>query len=428
MRNKLPVLIAGVLLLMKCVAPGTRRNLDAKLQALLHQKEFFKLETQLNAGKDILDAGQQLYFRAFIDNAFNRNEASVTAIDTLLNQYASQFNEAAKAALLQSQEDAYFKLFEYAKAAEIDSMLLSGYSKGLDSEKIHDIQNTLLVRKALRNTPPQRTFITNNTNIRWTRDGIGLVEIPVKHDTSTYSCIFDTRANISSITETYAARLGLQMLPVSYKQSSGATGITFKTGLGIADSLYIGNILVRHVVFQVMPDSVLYLAQLNMSLNIIIGFPVIAQLKEVHILKDGWMIIPLFETASDLHNFALNGPNPVISLLTGGDTLCFNFDLGATTTDLYEAYFERYKPRIVKEGHKKTIQYGGAGGIQKKEVYVIPSLELMIGHKKVILDSVDVLTQKIFPEEKLYGNIGNDFASQFNELILNFDKMYIKGN
>jgi len=140
------------------------------------------------------------------------------------------------------------------------------------------------------------------------------------------------------------------------------------------------------------------------------------------------MIIPLLQSTSDLHNLFLDRLDPVVSLLTGKDTLLFNFDLGATTSNFYYAYFEKYKGQILKEGHKRTIQLGGAGGIQKKLVYTMPHIDLSLGGKKVILDSADILMQKIFPEEKMYGNIGNDFTSQFTELVLNFDKMYTKGN
>ncbi len=431
MKNILLLFITFSVLLVQCTEHATKASssaIKAKLSELLNEKEFFKLEEQLNSSKDRIDDDQRLYFQAFLDNAFNRNVASVTTIDTLLNDHSSSLTDSSKAALQLLQGDCYFKLFQYAKAAQSDSLILDRYSKSLDSNQVNDIKNDLLIRNALRLIPPQRTSITRNTNIQWTRDELGLIEIPVKQDTTTYSCIFDTRANISSISQTYAARLGLKMLDVSYDEGSGITGIKFKTGLGIADSLYIGDILIRNVVFQVMPDSTLYIAPVNFSLNVIIGFPVINQLREIHIFKDGWMIIPQLESADELHNFALDGLDPVISLLTGKDTLCFNFDLGATTTDFYYAYFEKYKQRILKEGRKTIAQFGGAGGVQKKEVYVLPHTELFLGNKKVVLDSADVLTQKIFPGEKMYGNIGNDFTSQFSELILNFDKMYIKGN
>jgi len=427
MRSKLILIVTAGLVMTKCTL-HRQDNINASLTHLLNQKEFFKLETQLNENKNNLEPDKKLYFQAFVDNVFNRNQASVNSVDTLLNTYSSKFTDSAKAALLQIQEDSYFKLFQYVKAADADSILLSHYANALDSEQVSDIKNTFSIRNALRSIPPQETIIKGNTSIRWIKNTIGLVEIPVKQDAATYNAIFDTRANISSITETYAAKLGLKILPVVYEKSSGITGIKFKSRLGIADSLLIGNILIRNAVFQVMPDSILYLAPLKLTLNIIIGFPVIAQLKEVHILKDGWMIIPQLQTSSNLHNFALDGPDPVISLLSGKDTLSCNFDLGAGNTDLYYAFFEKYKSKIVKEGHTKTIHLGGAGGILEKKVYVLPSLELSLGNKKVILDSVDIFTEKISPGEKMYGNIGNDFASQFNELIINFDQMYIKGN
>src|SRR5438270_12536001 len=103
------------------------------------------------------------------------------------------------------------------------------------------------------------------------------MEIPVRNEAGAFSGVFDTRANISTITQTCAKKLGLRLLSVSYNEGSGATGIQFKTGLGVADSLYIGDLLVRNVVFQVMPDSILYIAPVKFQLNMIIGFPVIAQ-------------------------------------------------------------------------------------------------------------------------------------------------------
>jgi hypothetical protein len=44
-----------------------------------------------------------------------------------------------------------------------------------------------------------------------------------------------------------------------------------------------------------------------------------------------------------------------------------------------------------------------------------------------VLDSVDVLSEKVFAEETFYGNIGQDFIGQFRKLVLNFRDMYVKG-
>ncbi|MCR8561853.1 retropepsin-like domain-containing protein [Mucilaginibacter sp. BJC16-A38] len=197
--------------------------------------------------------------------------------------------------------------------------------------------------------------------------------------------------------------------------------------MGIADSLRIGDVLVKNVVFQVMPDSILYIAPIKFQLNIIIGFPVIEQLQEVHIFHNGNMTIPLTPVKSDLHNFALDGLDPVIALKSGNDTLDFHFDSGASSSTLYAAYFQKYKAKIIKSAVKKTVGFGGAGGAQKKEVYILPKFNLAVGNKSVNVDSMSILTKPITPGERFYGNIGQDFTNKFNEIIYNFKYMYFKG-
>ncbi|HEY4198081.1 MAG TPA: pepsin/retropepsin-like aspartic protease family protein, partial [Mucilaginibacter sp.] len=334
--------------------------------------------------------------------------------------------DSDKRDLTMLQSDSYFKLYQYAKAEKDDNDVVKNYSKISSKAEIDDIKNSILLRNALKAIAPQQTIIKSNTTLRWTRDNLGLVEIPVKANNSMFSGIFDTRANISTITRTYAKKMGLHILDVTYNEGSGATGIQFKTGLGIADSLYIGDILVKNVVFQVMPDSILYIPQVKFQLNLIIGFPVIEQLHEVHIFKDGRMTIPVEPAQSGLHNFALDGLDPVIALKVGNDTLPFHFDSGASTSMFYQAYFKKYKEAVIKNGFKKMVGFGGAGGSQKKEVYILPKVNMTIGDKTVTVDSVSVLQKKIVPSEVYFGNIGQDLTNHFNEVIYNFKYMYVQ--
>ena len=400
---------------------------DKTLHKLLDEHDYFKLETKVKQYNDSLGDDKRLYFKAYLDNAFNRNMDCIADVDSLLKSYQANFPDSIKINLNRLQNDSYFKTYQYAKAAQTDSVILKQYAKALHKDDADDIKNDLLIRGALKNTAPQQTIIPANTTIQWARDKLGLVEIPIQCNNKGYSAIFDTRANISCITKTYAAKLGVHVLPVTYDEGSGATGIIFKSGLGVADELNIGGITVKNVVFQVMPDSILYIAQIKFQMNIIIGFPVIEQMKEVHIYKDGRMMIPQTPVQTGLHNFALDGLNPVIALKTGNDTLAFNFDSGATTSDFYLAYFNRYKAAILKNSTKKTLHFGGAGGVQKKTVYILPKVDLAVGGKTVTVDSISVLDAKITPDEKLYGNIGQDFTNKFNEVIYNFKYMYIKG-
>jgi hypothetical protein len=394
-----------------------------RLQSLLSEKEYFKLSSQLFFYKDSIDKEQRLFFQSFVDNAFNRNRDAIKDIDILLSD--AKTPDSIKCDLAALASDSYFKTFQYAKDAQTDSLLLNHYQRTLDSAKISDIKNHLLLCSALKYIASQKTEIPASTSLKWAKDKIGLMEIPIKCRSKSYKAIFDTRANISSITRTYAGRLGLKILNASYTEGSGITGIRFKTGLGIADSLYIGNILVRNAVFQVMPDSILYIAPVKFSLDIIIGFPIIEQLNEIHIFSNGNMTIPVHPSKSELHNLALDHLDPIVSLKTDNDTLCFHFDSGATSTELYSSYFNKYKSKIIQSGQKKIKEFGGAGGAQKKETYILGAFHVYLGNKKATLYSVDVLTQKIYATEKFYGNLGQDFINKFHEVILNFGSMYI---
>jgi len=420
-------LIAIFLILTGCNTPTKNTAAIKQLKELLDEKEYFRLETKFKLYSAGIGDENRLYFKAFIDNAFNRNAECIKDVDSLLKIGTFKLPDSVKLDLSRLQSDSYFKTYQYAKAAESDSSLLKQYSRTISKENIDDIKNDLVMRNALKKVPLQQTTIKGSTSIKWKKDKIGLIEIPVKAQSQTFDAIFDTRANISSITQTYARKLGLHILNASYNEASGITGMVFKTGIGIADSLRIGNIIVRNAVFQVMPDSILYIAPIKFQLNIIIGFPIIDQLQEVDIFKDGRMVIPSSPAKSDLHNFALDGLDPVIALKSGNDTLSFHFDSGASSSDLYAAYFERYKTNIIKTGYKKTVHYGGAGGSLKKQVYILPKLHLTLGNKTVIIDSISVLTKKIYPKEKFYGNLGQDMMRKFNEIVFNFKYMYVKG-
>ncbi|EHQ30662.1 retropepsin-like aspartic protease [Mucilaginibacter paludis] len=421
-----------LLLLVTLAAYNHKPSLSAaaakKLQNLLDNKEYFKLEAQTKLYKDSLDEEKNLYYSSIIDNVFNRNIDCINDVNRLLINFSDQLPDSVKVNMRRLQSDSYFKTYQYAKAAQTDSTTLKLYSKSLSKDVIEDLKKQILIRNALKDTPRQQSIIKRNTLLSWSHNKLGLIEIPVKCSSIVYNAVFDTRANISAITKTYAKKLGLHMLNVSFDESSGETGLKFKTTEGVADSIDIGGILIKNVVFEIMPDSVLYISAAKFQLNIIIGYPVIEQFGEVHIYNNGKMTIPLIPTKGNLHNFALDGLDPIVALKKGNDTLAFHFDTGASSSLFYVSYFNKYKTDIIKSAKKKTVGFFGAGGSQKKEVYVLPQINLTLGNKTVTMNGVDVLQQKIVPNEKFYGNIGQDFTKNFIEIIYNFKYMYVNGN
>lgn len=417
-----------VLLLMFCMSchQASSPELERQWQSWLDQKEYFKLRRSMELHKFDVNPMKSLYFRSFIDNVFNMNEGSIKDIQALLEGYNAELTDTVKAHLLLLKEDNYFKTFQYDKAAQVDNELISHYKHAMDSTAYADVKNTALITNGLAGVPAQEAQIPGDVIIPWTKNKAGLMEIPVREKDSSYLAIFDTRANISSISATYAKKLGVRMLNVNYQEGAGVTGQRFAVSLGVADSLRIKGILMKNVIFQVMPDEVLYIAPIDLSLNIIIGYPVIAQWREVRIHQDGTMTIPAQPKHASWHNLAMEGLDPVIEGVSGGDTLGFKFDTGASSSDLFDNYFRRHKDEIVSKGKASTIRLGGAGGVVEKEVYMINDWKLTVGSKTATLKQVAVHKDPI-PNlnEKFYGNLGQDLMGQFKEMIINFEDMYV---
>lgn len=399
----------------------------AHLEQLLHAKDFFRLRNSFNSDSAQISPEKRLLFRAFIDNAFNGKEASVNSIQTLLHTYPDSLSDSLKTELLLILSDNYFKSFDYARAAVTDNELLTFHQEELKKTKNYDgVKNDSIIRNALKDIPQQSILKHKDAVIPWEKDKLGLVEIPLTCAKTIYPAIFDTRANLSSINATYAKKLSLRMLPATIKVSSGITGNKFNCGLAVADSLYIGDILVRNSIFIVMPDSILYFSELHFSINIILGFPVIAQLKEIHLFQNRTMVIPEKPTPSSFHNLFLDGQNPIIAVASNNDTLPYLFDSGASSSDFFSNYFRKYKAAVIKNGSKQSVHTAGAGGMKEMEVYKWKNLPVRIANKNVVLKEAIIHTNPTEGVvETFYGNLGQDLITQFKEMILNFDSMYI---
>ncbi len=87
----------------------------------------------------------------------------------------------------------------------------------------------------------------------------GLINVPVEFKDSTFDFVFDTGANLSVITESYAIKAGLDVRNVVFKVRA-ITGIDVNAKLGVAKLLKMGDVEVENVVFIVFPDSVLSFA------------------------------------------------------------------------------------------------------------------------------------------------------------------------
>ncbi len=417
-------ILALLLVLAQCKF-GATQTPEHDLQQLLAAKDYFKLDSVFNRHTNQLTNNQQLYYRAFLDNAFNRNTACIRDVNEFFSGNAN-IPDSVAARLRRLQSASYVKTFQYAAAANTDSLILHDFHGALDSATTDDIENDLLFRKALAGVPAQTVTFHQDQHISWKKNEFNLMMVPVTANGSVFDAVFDTRAEYSCITESFLNKLGVRKLDVTFNEGSGLTDISFKASLGVVDSIYLGGILFKNVVFLVMPDESLHFKQadVDVQLNLIVGAPMIEQLGEFHIRKTGDLYIPASASPSALHNMATEFYSPVIRLQMGGDWLHFYLDLGAATSQFFYEFYDRYRELVQGNGKKGSIHLAGAGGIVKKDVYTLPSIQLSTGTATATLKDVSVLTQPVQNSSHHYGNIGQDFVDQFDEVIFNFRDMY----
>jgi hypothetical protein len=395
---------------------------EKKLQALLDKRDYFALRDILKICQDSLSREKYQYFSAFVQNAFNQNKFSIETVNNLLEK-KHNLPDSLLAELMLLQRDNYIKLFDYKKAASTGALVIQRFADIFDENKIHGIKNKNTIYEGLATTPSQKVVIPENAIIHYKKDKVGLMTLTVTSGGELHDFIFDTRAGISVIMKSYAEKLKLRMPGVRYLEGSGITGKTFEAELGIADSLMVGDIKIFNVVFQVLPDEILSFPSLNYSMKGIVGFPVIAQWRKLRINQNGTITVLKKSDTTSLHNLAFDEAAMVVQTRTDDDTLSFYLDTGANHSELFSNYFYEKEALLKQIAGIDTVEVGGVGGLQKRQVYSLPTFSLQIGDKTAVLNDIQVLTKPTYAGQKYYGNLGLDLLTQFSEVTLDFNAM-----
>jgi predicted aspartyl protease len=393
---------------------------------LYQNEEYFKLIDRLETEKANLEQWQYSFFEAVIQNKLNKPRESNKNINTLLENFKYNLHDSLKLELYECKLINHVHLFEYNLALETSKIILSKYKSLLDSSETDEMQNSELIWNAAKDMKPQTSEIKGDSRIKIEKDLAGLVNIPVKSNNIESEFIFDTGANISTISESYAKKMNFKMLPGKI-QVGTATDKKVETGLAYAETFEIGNMVFHNVLFLVVADEYLTFAGGLYVINGIIGFPVIKEMKEIQMSSDE-LYIPAVPGNKKYRNLAVEGFTPLVNIVYGKDSLIFSFDSGARTTALYCPFFNKYKEKISSKYELDEIELDGAGGKMKYKGYVIDKVKLNVAGRESTIEDIKLLAEEFKDDDKKfrYGNLGRDFINSFRTMVLNFDSMYIE--
>lgn len=414
------MVIVFLTLLSLSVLGQAQNTAFIQIYDLIEQKNFFKAKEIYDLQKKDLSDTHQKFVEAFLDNTFNRLEESNNQIIQLIKA-ESNLPDSLILELYRIKENNCVKLFDYKEAKNALATILKDYKNLLSENEINEIENSLKIWSALENEPKQKTFIKDDVHLKMEKDKVGLNNLKVSNGKDSLNFIFDTGANLSTVSKSTAQQFGMKIIPVDIEVGT-ITGEKVPAQIAVCPAFKLDNIEILNSIFLVLDDDALAFSQIDYQINGILGFPVIEALREIQITQDGYFIVPKEETKnSSESNMAIDGLTPLIYI----NQRHFTFDTGADRTIFYHSYYIENQKEIDKNYKPEKISFGGAAGRKEFDGYVI-SVNINIWDKEITLKDIQLLKEKIKGSETVYGNIGQDLIKQFPKMTMNFERMFIK--
>jgi predicted aspartyl protease len=358
--------------------------------------------------------------------AFNRPDEAIGELRRFLASPEAAADPARRQTAYELLGDAYVRTYRYAEAAEAYAALAGGMAA--DSAGRENAANVRGLWAALAGTPAQTIDASGPVRVATTRDRANLVNVEVESGGQRIGFIYDTGANLSTVTESTAREMGFRVLPDSVRVGA-VTGASSYARVGVAPELRIGGATVRNAVFLVFPDSALAFPQINYQIRGIVGFPVIAGFGATTLTRGGELVLgdTAVADAGGEQNLCLRGLMPLVAAEHAGERLHFGFDTGAQSTALYPPFLAARRTLVEAGGAPSTVQTGGAGGMRQVQAYTLAPLVLRIGGREATVPQVRVYAERTTDDsERLYGNLGQDVIRQFEAMTLDFRRMQLR--
>jgi hypothetical protein len=398
---------------------------QASLNDYVYKKEFHKLRDALSKQK-MPEARKQLY-TGILQNAFGKPAESIQSLRNISQPIILLNSDTLSFFYYRTLYDNYVQLFQYNDARFFGNLLLEEYEDFFSPDDLKSEKEALMIWKAFEDKAPQTITQPDSLRLSLKKDIAGLWNIPVSTGDSTYSFIFDSGAGLSTISETYAGKLGLTIIDgVTVPVASGVTGLFTQSKLGIANEIRIKDMVVRNCIFLVFPDSALSFGGGAYVINGIIGFPVIREMGRLHFTGNDLLVTKAGVNNIREHNLVMDQLKPVIYLTYKDELLPFTFDFGATQTIFSDVFYKRYRATLDKEGTPGKDAFAGASGSKSFDIVKIPELHLACLDKSILLKNAKVSKDPLEAnDETYYGNVGQDVIKQFKTMHISFKDCYV---
>lgn len=346
----------------------------------------------------------------------------------LAEGYLRAVGTGCEAALAQAViADAAFAAGRYARAAEAGNARLALLRDcGGDADEIEGAGTLASLAGQLADAPAQRMAAAVAGPTSFGRDKVGLPRAQATINGHRQDAVLDTGANLSVVSATMAAQLGLRDLGQARVGSSSRTSVA--TRVAIADRVVLGGFALENVVFLVLDD-----AQLEMPvpggyrIDAIIGLPVFRAIGRVRFGKDGALDLGGGQAvAPAAGNLSLVGSDLYVDASVDGIAVPLHLDSGGSASSL-SARFAAANPDIVAGLPQSRQRLAGAGGATERDVAQWPDVEVSVGGGRHVLPELAVtLRDSADVRVRNQGVLGGDVLNAFDSWTLDFRAMRLE--
>jgi hypothetical protein len=254
---------------------------DGELRKLEAAKRIFELRRALDQTAG--DGQDTRYYRALIEARFGQEEA---AIDHFLEFLAAKPNEVMRRKSHEELANALIWLGRYGDAAGELAQVLQLMAQS-DAER-GPTRTLRAVCNALKDVSPQTVEFGTDTPLTAKFNKLGLWSLPVEANGRTAEWVIDTGMTFSTVTESEAIRVGLELRDSGGRGGSDHIGKEVPFRIAVASELRVGPAHLRNVVFVVVADSALSFGPFgSQRLHGIVGLPAIRALGSMAVSARG---------------------------------------------------------------------------------------------------------------------------------------------
>jgi len=389
----------------------SQQDLSLDFKVLYEAHEWMKLKAAVKGSK------APAFYQGAVAAVFN--DAAVAE---------KYLNQAIKSSPNSEQvSDAYSLLTQtYIRNGQY-SRAVSAIDEGLKL-KPNDIglKNARALFGALAKIPEQTVITHGFSKIQYTlRDGN--LFVPVQLNETPVKGLVDTGANFSLISFSEAKRLGLAIRDANGATMGDSAGADVAFQIAEADSLIIGKVKLRHVIFFVMRDDQQPFVELPEGERMIIGFPVLFALQAFGWDRSGNFEIGLAQERRSPSNIWFEGSEVVFQGQFNNSKIGIFLDTGATRTRVLSRFAKEFPSVVDAYGIKSKDRVTGVGSSVEVDSMTLPELKFRISASEVILRQAKVLVKDTASNNDWYHVwIGMDLLKQPRRVSVDFRSMSVK--